>query len=85
MKPPVTRYLVVRAPQPFRYPDGRSSGCCVGYLEERAGLAAALTRQGYEVLGVTEELAVAQAWVRRYCEPGAPESPGRAVCGTGTT
>ena len=60
-------FVVVEAQVPFRYPDGRDSGCCVGYVETDTATVAGLEAVGLCVLLVTRDELAAQILVMERC------------------
>jgi len=60
-------FVVVEAPATFRYPDGRDTGCRVGYLAANAEAVSDLEATGFRVLLVTTDELVAQILVAERC------------------
>jgi hypothetical protein len=67
MTPPQPLFAVVAAPETLHTPDGRDTGCRVGYLEIDADTLADLQTRGFRVLLETEDESAAQALVAERC------------------
>jgi len=67
MSEPTPCFVVVEAPVTFRYPDGRDTGCRVGYLATDTATVEGLEAVGFHVLLVTADELAAQIMVAERC------------------